>query len=201
MDGYYVYQEYCGLKAHFNNKYNYLKYGKVRAKRATYERRKDKAFFERLAKKNMSYIIPFLVANFVSNHNLWIGDLVINKEAEDTYFQWKKKMSRLFMEATNEMSKVACFMKARDITFNRLFVVKEDEQPIIFRLMTQRFISLETYVIMDLALDFIPSFDQELDDDIIYKQWSDKVAAYKPFLQLPKEKCLIYVRKAFLSDS
>jgi len=202
MTGYDVYRHYCGLKAHFNSVYDYIKYGgKVKAKYSTYERRNDKVLFERLANKNMAYIIPFLVANFVYCDNLWIGDLVINKEAEDIYFSWKKKMSTLFRTSEEELRKVDAFLEARELNFNHLFEVEEDQQPVIFRLMTQRFISLETYIILDYAIGFSERFDRLLSDDIIYKKWSDKIKAYKPFLELPPDKCLVVCKKVFLSGN
>ena len=146
----------------------------------------------------MAYVIPFLVANFVTDKNLWVGDLVMNLEAEENYFAWKKKMSRLFMEAEEELSKVNQFMEARNILFNDLFAIKEDSQPILFRLMAQRFISLETYIIVDVALGFRKTFDTGLEDDIVYRRWAKKITAYEPFLDLPRAKCLKLVRKIFL---
>jgi len=198
VDGFEVYQHYCAIKAHFNSTYDYFKYsGKIKARRSSYQKRDDKNFFDLLAKKNMAYVIPFLVANFVTDKNLWVGDLVMNLEAEENYFAWKKKMSRLFMEAEEELSKVNQFMEARNILFNDLFAIKEDSQPILFRLMAQRFISLETYIIVDVALGFRKTFDTGLEDDIVYRRWAKKITAYEPFLNLPKAKCLNLVRKIF----
>ena len=199
MDGLEVYRQYCAIKAHFNSTYDYFKYsGKIRARRSSYQKRDDKNFFERLARKNMAYVIPFLVANFVTDKNLWVGDLVMNLEAEENYFAWKKKMSRLFMEAEEELFKVSQFMEARDISFNGLFEIKEDSQPILFRLMAQRFITLETYIIADVALGFRKTFDAGLEDDVVYQRWAKKITAYEPFLDLPRAKCLKLVRKIFL---
>ncbi len=202
MTGFEIFRHYVALKTHFNSdSYDYLKYGgKSTVKRQTYENRKDKQFFERLSNKHMSYTIPFLVANFVANKNLWIGDLTVNQESEETYFAWKKKMSRLWSITSEEMLNMETFMEKRGLKFNDLFKKQADSQPVIFRLMIQRYISMETYIIMDVALGFSTQFDAMLKGDVIYEQWSLKLRKYEPFLNLAKEDCVKITRDVFLPN-
>jgi len=188
--GYECYTLYCALKAHFNSSYDFVKYGgKIKPpKYSTYEKRRDRHFFERLANKNMDYILPFFVANFVANENLWIGDLVINLEGEEIYFAWKKKLSRIFTATSTEMKDLKSFIDTRDLKFDDLFSSKDGQQPIIFRLLTERFISLETYLIIDSILGFSSRLDKLLVNDLIYEKWSMKVKKYKPFVNIDKDR-------------
>jgi len=202
LSGFEVFQHYVALKSHFNTpSYDYIKYrAKTTVKRSSYEKRNDKAFFERLANRNMDYIIPYLVANFVENENLWVGDLTLNQESEEIYFAWRKRMSRLFTTARSDMENIRDFLANRSLTFNDLFVVKEGSQPIIFRLLVQRYITLETYIIMDTVLGFSARFDRMLKNDYIYEQWSLKIKKYAPFLNLDKAKCHDEVKEIFLKS-
>jgi len=149
----------------------------------------------------MDYIIPFLVANFVANNNLWVGDLTINQESEEVYFEWRKKLSRIFTSAREDMTNIREFLSARNLHFDDLFAIKEGEQPIIFRLLVQRYISLETYIIMDIALNFGVRFDKRLHYDPIYERWGLKIRKYKPFLRLDQEKCLEEVKNVFVRNT
>ena len=203
MTGFDVYKKYVAIKTHFNDcNYDYIKHkGRINATYSSYTRRKDRNFFEKLAKKRMDYVIPFLVANFVADKNLWIGELVINEESFDIYFEWRRKISRLFSHSKMEMEKIRAFLNARNLSFNDLFAVEEGTQPIIFRLVLQRFISIETYIIMDTFLDFSSRFDRLLKNDFIYEQWSTKIKAYAPFLNLDKEKCRNVIKEVFLKEA
>ena len=194
-----VYEKYVALKSHFNTEsYDYLKFnGRVNARYSTFEKRRDKGLFERLARKNWDYVIPFMIANFVANENLWIGDLTLNAESETTYFEWKKKRGRIYTDTEIECASVADFMAQHDLHFNDLFKVEDEKLPIIFRLMIQRYISMETYLIMNLVLNFTKSFEPLMDNPI-YKKWELKLRKYQTFLALDSDRCRRIVSNAFL---
>jgi hypothetical protein len=64
---YEAYKDYLALRNHFNNeKYDYFLYnGKVSGSVASFEKRKDRFFFEKLAKHRDPH--GLMVANFVYN--------------------------------------------------------------------------------------------------------------------------------------
>ena len=70
-----VYQDYVALKNHFSKpNYDYFKYnGKTGLKKESFDSRKDKIYFEKVAKRQDYH--DFLVANLCQNHKLWIKDL------------------------------------------------------------------------------------------------------------------------------
>jgi hypothetical protein len=94
-----AYREYLALKNHFTkDSYDYHKYcGKSRATVQSFYKRKDRFWFEKIARqKSDKEIVDFFVANFVScsdPETLWIGEMI--KEGEDRYKDWQKKIQSL----------------------------------------------------------------------------------------------------------
>ena len=94
-----TYQHYLSLKNHFTNpKYDFFKYGaKTRASMASFNKRKDKYWFEKTSRKySNKEIVNFLVSNFVSTdnpQNLWIGEII--NSGERKYADWMKRQQSL----------------------------------------------------------------------------------------------------------
>ena len=81
MSPFETYQAYLGIKNHFSNpKYDYFKYKKTRATLTSFNKRKDRYFFEKTSRKyNDKEIVNFLVSNFVATDNpqsIWIGQII-----------------------------------------------------------------------------------------------------------------------------
>ena len=92
-----TYQHYLSLKNHFTNpKYDFFKYGaKTRASIASFNKRKDKYWFEKTSRKySDEEVVDFLVSNFTAAdnpQNLWIWG---------NYKFWRKDLRRLEKEKT-----------------------------------------------------------------------------------------------------
>ncbi len=90
-----TYQSYLSMKSHFTNrKYDFFRYGgKSRATMASFNKRKDKYWFEKTSRKySDGEIVDFLLANFVTTdnpNNLWIGEII--NSGERTYAEWTKR--------------------------------------------------------------------------------------------------------------
>jgi hypothetical protein len=71
MSPFETYQAYLGIKNHFSNpKYDYFKYKKTRATLTSFNKRKDRYFFEKTSRKYQDKeIVNFLVSNFVAADN------------------------------------------------------------------------------------------------------------------------------------
>ncbi len=105
-----TYQTYLSMKSHFTNrKYDFFKYGgKSRATMASFNKRKDKYWFEKTSRKySDEEVLNFLLANFISTENpqnLWIGEII--NSGERNYSQWMKRkqsLTYLFKEQSNEL--------------------------------------------------------------------------------------------------
>jgi hypothetical protein len=188
MNGYDVYCIYQAIKLHFtDSNYNFFTYGgKTRVSVDTFNKRKDKYTFHKLARQyNETEIVPFLVANFVHNDSQWSRDLVQN-DAKDIYVEWQRttqSMSNVFTKDIREL-----MQDKEPNQFNDLFRVTEGEYPdIVVRLM-QKDISIETVVILNNIFGFVSKWDKQISDTVIYPKMSLKIRKYGAFLTIDVAK-------------
>ena len=116
MDGYQAYQIYQSLKLHFTSDYDAVKYNyKTAVKQNTFERRKDRYFFEKLSRNyNKEKLIHYFTANLVHNPNMWIGDM-----NEKIYNDYISRYDKLTYMVTQDMKLMSSFMNLRKlITIN-----------------------------------------------------------------------------------
>jgi len=176
-----VYCEYLALKNHFSNpKYDYFKYNKkVRATITSFNKRRDKYWFEKTSRKYKDQeIVDFLVSNFVaatSVNQVWIGEII--SSGERTYADWTKRqqsLTYLFKEQSNEL-----------LSNNELESVFNCSKghPILLKRYLGGDVSLETLVIFEKIFSFRQKFDEKLDDPV-WETVSLKIQKYKPFLNI-----------------
>ena len=169
------------MKSHFTNrKYDFFRYGgKSRATMASFNKRKDKYWFEKTSRKySDGEIVDFLLANFVTTDNpknLWIGEII--NSGERTYADWmrrKQSISYLFKEESEKL-----------LEENKLVELFECRKghPIILKRFLGGDISLETFVIYDIIFSFSEKFDEKLFDPV-WETVSLKIRKYKPFLNI-----------------
>jgi len=176
-----VYCEYLALKNHFSNpKYDYFKYNKkVRATISSFNKRRDKYFFEKTSRKYKDEdIVNFLVANFVEStsvNQVWIGEII--SSGERTYADWTKRqqsLTYLFKEQSNEL--------LSNNELENLFSCSKGHPTILKRFLGGD-ISLETFVIYDRIFSFRKKFDKKLKDPV-WETVSLKLQKYSPFLNI-----------------
>ena len=176
-----TYQAYLGMKSHFTNpKYDFIKYGgKSRATITSFNKRKDKYWFEKTSRKYSDQeVIDFLLSNFVNAtnpQNLWIGEII--NSGERTYAEWKMRQQSLtymFKEQSenllseNDLSKVFSCSKGH---------------PLLLKKYLGGEVSLETLSIMEKILSFQKNFDKKLTDPV-WETVSMKLKKYLPFLNI-----------------
>ena len=176
-----TYQSYLSMKSHFTNrKYDFFRYGgKSRATMASFNKRKDKYWFEKTSRKySDGEIVDFLLANFVTTDNqknLWIGEII--NSGERTYADWmrrKQSISYLFKEESGKL--------LEDNKLEELFECGKGH-PIILKRFLGGEVSLETFVIFDIIFAFSDKFDEKLLDPV-WETVSLKIRKYKPFLNI-----------------
>ena len=181
MTAFETYQHYLSLKNHFTNpKYNFFKYGaKTRASITSFNKRKDKYFFERTSRKyNDKEIVDFLLSNFVSAdnpQNLWIGEII--NSGERTYADWMRRqqsLTYLFKEQSTEL-----------FSENELETVFNCSKghPIVLKRFLSGKLSPETFVIYDKIFSIVKDFDKKLLDPV-WETVSLKIKKYNPFLNI-----------------
>jgi hypothetical protein len=176
-----TYQHYLSLKNHFTNpKYDFFKYGaKTRASLTSFNKRKDKYWFEKTSRKySDEEVVDFLVSNFSAAENpqsLWIGEII--NSGERTYAEWMKRRQSstyLFKEQSNDL-----------LSENELQDLLECSRghPKILKAYLVGKISLENFVIWDKIFNFSKDFDKKLSDPV-WETVSLKLKKYGPFINI-----------------
>ena len=176
-----AYKQYLALKNHFSKqKYDYHKYaGKSRASVTSFNKRKDKYWFEKLSRqKSDEEIKNFFIANFVSAddpNSLWIGSVI--RSGETCYLDWNKRQQSLQYFFTQESEELFSDNKVDDV-----FDCSKGH-PIVLKKFLSGKISIETLVIYDRIFLFGNNFDKKLLDPI-WESVSMKIKKYAPFLNI-----------------
>lgn len=202
MHGFDVYRTYLAMKLHFgSDKFDFFQYdGKVNAKETTYHDRKDFYFFETIARKyNTQEIKEFMLASFVEAEDptkVWIGD--IKRTGKDCWLVWAKRQQSLSYLVEQDLDVLDKQLEEVS-NFNSLFETVGRHPPLL-KLYIQRRISLETLIIFDMILGFIPDWDKKLKDPL-WEQLSFKIKKYKPFLSIPTNKYRMMMQDKFCERS
>lgn len=184
MTGFEAYKLYLALKNHFNSKtYDYFKYnGAIKAKIESFENRKDKYFFTKLSKRKD--VLGFLVSLFVyGKKDLWIGDIVRNEEQEEIFLKWKKVKESITYVFENDLD-----LLKED--FKENFVIEEGQHPHLLKLLLGEHIHIETFIILNDIIRFVPGWNKKLVDDHIWSDIRLKCKKYHPFMKYDKQKCI-----------
>lgn len=176
-----TYQHYLSLKNHFTNpKYDFFRYGaKTRATVTSFNKRKDKYWFEKTSRKySDKEIVEFLVANFVAvdnPQNLWIGEII--NTGDRKYSDWKQRQQSLTYQFKEQSEKL--------LTENNLEEIFECSKghPIILKKYLGGEISLETFSIWEKVFSFQKNFDKKLTDPV-WETVSLKLKKYIPFINI-----------------
>ena len=176
-----TYRTYLSMKSHFTNpKFDFFKYGgKSRATMTSFNKRKDKYWFEKTSRKySDQQVLDFLLSNFViadNPQNLWIGDII--NSGERNYADWmrrKQSLTYLFKEQSGKL-----------LSENELETVFDCSKghPVILKKYLGGEISLETLTIMEKVFSFVKDFDKKLTDPV-WETVSLKIKKYIPFINI-----------------
>ena len=176
-----TYQTYLSMKSHFTNrKYDFFKYGgKSRATMSSFNKRKDKYWFEKTSRKySDEEVLNFLLSNFVTTdnpQNLWIGEII--NSGERNYSEWMKRqqsLTYLFKEQSIEL------LSKKNL--NEVFDCSKGH-PLLLKKYLGGEISLETLTILEKVFSFVKNFDKKLDDPV-WESVSLKIKKYTPFINI-----------------
>ena len=174
------YKTYLAMKQHFTkDKYDYVKYcGRSRASLQSFYKRKDRYFFEKMARQHPDKEIEdFFVANFVGcddPQTLYIVDII--KNGEKRYNEWKRRNQSLSYIFKEEIETVF-----GDKDFDTFFKVETNKHPKIVKEFLKKNLSLETIIILDRILGYRVKFDDKLRDPV-WKLISQRMKKYSSFL-------------------
>ena len=176
-----TYRTYLSMKSHFTNpKYDFIKYGgKSRATMTSFNKRKDKYWFEKTSRKYSDQeIIDFLLSNFVNAtnpQNLWIGEII--NSGERTYAEWKMRQQSLTYMFKQQSENL---LSENDL--DKVFNCSKGHPPVLKKYLGGE-ISLETLSILERIFSFQKNFDKKLTDPV-WETVSMKLKKYLPFLNI-----------------
>lgn len=180
ITAYETFQLYNALKLHFTGNYDFFKYnGKSNVSVDSFERRKDKYHFYKLSRKypNKEDMKNFLVANFVENDQLWVGDL-LNDGGHDNYMRRQKVLQSLTYSFENDIRNV--FEGVEDK--NALMRCKDGDYPPLLLKYLRREIQIETLCVLDMILGFVKCWDDCIAETIRWPGIKKRIIKYEPFI-------------------
>ena len=181
MNEFEAYKEYIALKLHFTSDYDYFKYnGKTNVTPSSFNGRKDKYHFTRLAKKyEDSTIREYFIANLIGNKP-WVGNMDMA-----TYSQWQARTQSIEYIFQNDVENLLTNVSDFDIIFNS----DKGNHPKLVKAYLGKKISLETLVIFEKLLDFRKTFNKEITDQIIWPKVNMLIEKYEPFVEANISRC------------
>lgn len=178
MNAFKIYKFYVAIKRHFNDeKYDFFKYkGKLRLNESSFENRKDKYLFTKLANQEDPFML--VLAGIASNPSYYVTDLL----SEDCKSLCKeaKKYHQSFEYSFKEEIK-------RYDNFDQAIKVEEGHYPEIISDLLRNEISLDTVSVVDKLIKGCEYWSRHLTDPM----WEDinmKLMKYRPFVDINTKK-------------
>jgi hypothetical protein len=191
-------QIYTGLKLHFTTKYDYVKYGgKTNVSKDSFMLRKDKYFFYKLSRKySKEELFGFYVANFLENPKVWIGNL-LSEDCDSTYKVWMKTQQSLSYIFDQDLNTLFDLVDKPD----QMLKVVDGDYPLLYNLYKQDTVKLETVIILDDIMNFIPMWTKKVSDDLIFPDFVRVCDKYKPFINYDKAKMIGLVKSKLVKEA
>lgn len=183
MEAFEAYQLYLSLKRHFTpgSNYDYFKYnGKTNATKSSFDTRHDKYSFHKLSKRaDPKY---FLISNFIDHgYNIWIGDLVTDSRYDDSYKKWLKRKESISYTFKEEFNQIAHSLDDH-------LKVKDGQYPKLLELYIRKKISIETIIILNNILNFLPKWNKNIVDVALWPDIYNTCVQYTPFIEYDPKK-------------
>ena len=199
MNGFEIYKVYLAVKLHFTSKnqsYDFHKHGgRTTARLETFTKRRDRYFFHKLSQSyDDTNAVDYFVSNFVTNTNLWVGDIIGNS-GDENYREWSKRIEALHYYYEQDIDYLIERMSANEMTFDDIFTVQNGQHPPILKMVLAKRISLETFVILEDILSFSKRLNEDISETVLWPKLYDRMVRYRPFLKYNITKYKITLRK------
>ena len=194
ITGYEAFGMYQAIKLHFTtDSYDFMKYGgKSKISVDAFDNRKDKYHFHKLSRRltTQDELIMFLVANFIHNDTIWVGDL-LTEESEAIYRQRQRVIQSMSYIFENDCRKIF------DGVSNPNEVLQSDDgdYPRLLKMTLQKDTEIETLCILNNILGFLPLWNRKISDTVRWPQYSRKVTKYAAFLPKDVVKYKLILKK------
>ena len=178
VNGYDAWSIYMAIKLHFSEgSYDAFKFNfkGPRLKESTFAGRRDRYFFEKLAKKYQKRedVIRYFLSNTLAG-NTWIGTMT-----DEVLTQWTGKMQALSYMFKSELAYLRDVCKGE---FDELFKV-QGGQCALYEAHHRGEASLETLTILDVLCNYTKNISKNNSDPLGTLQGvTAQIRQYKPFI-------------------
>ena len=181
-----AYEIFIAVRNHFiTDSYNFNQYnGKVKISSRAFSDNRSKNLFAKLARKrpNKAELGRFIACNYAySREDIWI-DKLFETEAEQNYAKFQKY----------DTSSTYCFTQEIDSlgTISEILKVPaSNSYPLLLKLLMTNQVSLETVIIMNSFIRFVPIWDSKISDPYLWPVYKNKIEKFAAFIRYDKEKC------------
>lgn len=185
-----AFEIYLALKLHFNNsKYDYFKYnGKVKgATKESLHNRKDKFFFQKLAKTySKDDYIKLVLSNLIDNPKTWVGNL-LKSDCQKIYRKWHANIENIEYNFKQDLFKIFENVNTTE-DFDNLFKCNKGH-PKLFQMLINGDINKETFLIFNSITNFCENgIEKKIPFDPMWKEYKKILYNYAPFLKIDKIK-------------
>ncbi|CAL9958747.1 DNA helicase loader [Vibrio phage K567] len=186
VNGFSIFRVYCAVKAHMGGKYDISKYKLgMKTPQSAFEKRSDKVFFERLAKRlTLNDCYQLLVSNLAANPNA-ISYEIAGADAHEFWLKHTGFMEIYSQHYKNELLTIFTLINKEQKKFKDLF--RGEGHPVIMQLVLRNTISIETFVILNRLLNFVPVIDKDYGDDIFWHEFKTRALAYDKLLKIDEK--------------
>ena len=187
-EGYDAYRQYVSIKSHFTSTYDWKKYkGAVSVSRDSYEKRRDKTFFQIIQSK-FSPIErnQIFLANFVYNKHLWIGEL-LSENCISVWYDWQGRLGRMDYQFEEDLKKSIDDIQMRKNIERKeclKFLIRKPEQshPLVLRFVWGGMFGVESYLLLSSVLNLRKAYQPFLQEDRLWSDFEYKIEKYGNFL-------------------
>lgn len=159
MNGYNVYLRYIAVKTHFTTKkYDIIAAnGAVKATQASFEKRRDKVVFEKIAHryKTDSEVVQFFVANFAYGN----GYVVYSPESHYNFNEWSKRKESISNVFENDLIRIEDELEEMPDA-NPIMIL--NGIPLLLKYHMGNKVTYETMVILQNMLDYLSTWESKV---------------------------------------
>lgn len=179
------YKLYLILVNAFKKGYDPVKYSwKIRVQQNSFEKRKDKYFFEKIQKGfDIFEQQKIFMVNLLANQDQWIGDM-LNQDQIMFYRKYMSRFNDLSILFKEDLQNLILFCKSKGRMFKSLLLIEDNKEPMIFKLLQNDSIQYETFILLDSYFNIIEMLDDS--KNFIWDQYSVRIKAYKNLFVIDK---------------
>lgn len=188
-----AFQLFQALRHHFTSSYDFFKYkGKVAIQIANpknFDKHPHYGHAVKLSRRQFPE--QFALANVISGEAKYIGNLSTAR-AVDIHKEWRHRTEGFEYLVREQLQLMDDHFDANFLVSNKL--------PKFLELMVAGKLWPETLVVFNRLLHFDRKWDQQLGNDIIWKQWKTFIHKYDPFVRVDNEKIRSLLIERFTNE-